>query len=587
MRAFLLLVSVFLSIQVWSQSKPDGKFGVFDTVKTVTFMKRIDVAHDIYYQKVRRSDSVFAIKSIRQLMDLADAVDNEELKCFAISTLADHYARIRGFNSYSIQLHSEAIQLAHNSKMLLAEGMSYFKAGRYFYNHKKFPFAFEYMLKAENILKKVGYRENYESGEFLLFFGNIYYEMRDYEKAESLYKEALKYCDHEIFFQIQAKNTIASIAKDQRKYDKALKYLKEISQTSIASKDAVWEALSNGFIGDILYLKTQFQEAIPYLQKGYVNNIKHHEWKNANLCILDLASISIKNNNLKEAEKFLLMSAECMKHGSGLDSRKHLYEVMIQYNEKKGNYQQALKYEKQLRLAEDSIKTRQDLKEFSAIEMKFATQKHLNEIATLETDAHNSRIKRNTIIVILSLLVITVLLIYNQYRLKAGKDAEIARQKQKVLESEKQMAESELQNAKLQLQNFTENLRHKNELIEDFRNEIEHLQKTIPESAMQGERMENFEKLLQSTILTDEEWDNFRILFDKVHKGFFFNLKEKMPNLSLAETRMCSLVKLQLSNREMAHISGVSIDAIKKAKQRLRKKITSEEIELEEILQTI
>jgi DNA-binding CsgD family transcriptional regulator len=91
--------------------------------------------------------------------------------------------------------------------------------------------------------------------------------------------------------------------------------------------------------------------------------------------------------------------------------------------------------------------------------------------------------------------------------------------------------------------------------------------------------------LANSTILTEQDWEDFSKLFDKVHTGFFVRLKEKYPNITPAETRLLCLTKLNLSTKEMAGMLGVSTDAIKKTRQRLRKKMeVDEEKNLEELV---
>ena len=77
-------------------------------------------------------------------------------------------------------------------------------------------------------------------------------------------------------------------------------------------------------------------------------------------------------------------------------------------------------------------------------------------------------------------------------------------------------------------------------------------------------------------------------MFDQVHPGFFIRLKEKLNDLTPAETRLLALTKLQLAPKEMAAMLGISYDAIKKSRQRLRKKINlPEEGSLDELVDMI
>ena len=93
---------------------------------------------------------------------------------------------------------------------------------------------------------------------------------------------------------------------------------------------------------------------------------------------------------------------------------------------------------------------------------------------------------------------------------------------------------------------------------------------------MQG-RTQAREKRLTSTILTDQEWHQFRGWFEQVYPGFAYRLKETFPRLSPAEARFFYLMKLDLSSREIAAMLGISIEAIHKLRYRLRKKLQLEE----------
>lgn len=102
------------------------------------------------------------------------------------------------------------------------------------------------------------------------------------------------------------------------------------------------------------------------------------------------------------------------------------------------------------------------------------------------------------------------------------------------------------------------------------------------------EQLAHLEELRQSIILTDEDWTKFRSLFDKVHAGYIYRLREKYANLSETDIRLLTLMKLRLSTHEMANMLGVGMEAIRKSKQRLRKKLQMEpEGNLEELIAAV
>ncbi|MEY4875557.1 MAG: hypothetical protein RL708_706 [Bacteroidota bacterium] len=563
------------------------KANVFDEIKKIPPEQRITKSQLIYDKQVRTKDSVFAFQSVFELIEMAKQLHDKSLECFAISMLADHHARTNGYSKATTQLHLDAIKMADENNLPIVLGICNFKIGRYYYSFLKYPLAFEHLLRANNIFKEIGYDK--APNDFLFYLANIYYSAGDIVKADSFFHACLRYKTHDRFVNMQANNSLAAIAKQKNQLDKALQFEQQTLAIAAANNDSTWIGLSNGFIGNFYFLLHDYTKAKTFLQKGYMSNCIHNEWSNAIICALNLAAINIVENNFSEADRYLQLSNQCFQHQNLMKDRKRKAEVMALYYERKGNTAAALQWHKKFVQLQDSMNSNAELQSFNNIQLRIETEKHLSEIGKLEADADKAKLKRNAIILILCLLMFISLLLYNRRRLKTKAENEIAKQREALLQSEKLVAETELKNAAIQLQNFTENLRNKNELIEQFTNEIEALKKSTSADLIQTERVEHFEKLLQSTILTDEDWDNFRQLFEKVHSGFFFHLKEKFPNLTLTETRMCSLIKLQLSNREMANMVGISIDAIKKSKQRLRKKISpeNEEVEIENLIATI
>lgn len=58
-------------------------------------------------------------------------------------------------------------------------------------------------------------------------------------------------------------------------------------------------------------------------------------------------------------------------------------------------------------------------------------------------------------------------------------------------------------------------------------------------------------------------------------KDFFTNLKEQFPELSTGDMRLAAIMKLRLSQSEIAAMMGISEDSVKKAKQRLKGKLST------------
>jgi tetratricopeptide (TPR) repeat protein len=382
--------------------------------------------------------------------------------------------------------------------------------------------------------------------------------------------------------QKQSLNTLALIHRQQGDTINALAFFNKTLDVSIKHNDSAWTGISYSNIATIYFYQGKYEKAYPLLQQGTRLTLAHKLKIDAYGDLLLLARIDIMQNRMKQAQQKMDSALALQEVVHTTTGRRQLYEAQVLFYEKTGQQAKALETQHKLLLVKDSLSISKDQQAYKKILLRMETEKHLNDIDKLETDAASSALKRNAVIAVLALLVLVMFLLYNRNRLKAKNHAA-------VLRAEKLRAEEQLKNARQLLQNFTENTRQKNELIEQFAAELQRLKGNLTGDPLYEERLKNFDKLVHSTILTDTEWNSFRELFDKVHKGFFTRLGQKLPGLSLNDTRLVSLVKLELGNLEMARMMGMDAEAIAQAKQRLREKIHpgQDGLVLEDLVQAI
>ena len=245
-----------------------------------------------------------------------------------------------------------------------------------------------------------------------------------------------------------------------------------------------------------------------------------------------------------------------------------------------GNFKAAFSHNKLYVIYRDSLKNEEATRKMLSTQMgyeydkKMAAEKAEQDKLNIIQAAENKRkgIITYSVLVILVLTVISAILLVNSQRAKHKKDKIISEKEKGLLQIEKQRVEDELSNAKNALDTYTRNMVEKNELLEQFKTDIENLKK-IKSKELEEIRIEQLENLNKTTILTEQDWDKFRGLFENVYKGFFIRLKEKLPDLTNAETRLICLTKLKLDTKQMASILGVSDNTIKISRHRLRKKL--------------
>ena len=99
---------------------------------------------------------------------------------------------------------------------------------------------------------------------------------------------------------------------------------------------------------------------------------------------------------------------------------------------------------------------------------------------------------------------------------------------------------------------------------------------------------EEVASLLGQKILTDEDWETFKIRFGTIYPHFFSQLKESAVSISEAEVRILVLMRLNLKGKDMADILGISPQSVRVCKMRLKKKLLAQDYKtVEDFLQDI
>lgn len=81
-------------------------------------------------------------------------------------------------------------------------------------------------------------------------------------------------------------------------------------------------------------------------------------------------------------------------------------------------------------------------------------------------------------------------------------------------------------------------------------------------------------------------WDEFSFRFTNVYDSFYEKLHDLHPGLNHNDKRLCALIKLNLSSKEIADITKTSIKSVENSRTRLRRKLglTNTKTELNQYL---
>lgn len=145
----------------------------------------------------------------------------------------------------------------------------------------------------------------------------------------------------------------------------------------------------------------------------------------------------------------------------------------------------------------------------------------------------------------------------------AEKERDIFRLQSQQLQKENEFKAKELSAMALHLV-------QKNEMLESLRLRS----KAIVESYTEKSRnlAEEMVQQIESNIRDDNSWTSFNQQFSQLHSDFVHTLSERYPNLTPMELKICSLLKIQLSTKEIAAALVLSPRTVEDHRNRMRKK---------------
>ncbi len=85
---------------------------------------------------------------------------------------------------------------------------------------------------------------------------------------------------------------------------------------------------------------------------------------------------------------------------------------------------------------------------------------------------------------------------------------------------------------------------------------------------------DKIKRVLRSiSINNHNNWEEFRLRFTSVNDKFYNKVTAEYPNLTQSDQRICALIKLNFSSKEMARLLGISVESVHTTRYRLRKKM--------------
>lgn len=426
--------------------------------------------------------------------------------------------------------------------------------GNTYWNHQQYELAFEAYFQISELLNRLDPADFPDMARYLADIGQVHYFFQDYRQAISYFERAvaLSETDYNAIEITRAKNNLGLSYRHVGELDKSDRYYREIIENRQSEGWTWWEGIARGNLGYNYYLRGDYGEAIPLIQYDLEKAVATEDFGLAAGALTWLADIRIKQNRLEEAGEQLRLAREYVGRSGQVDRLRHLYPVMSKWHAAREESELAAMY---VDSTTEAIEAYND--KFNSIKLMRAQQKtDLQQRQLLIAETERELQERNLVIFIVFLLFAGSLAAYifrSRYLMS----------KQQVKDLELENASRKLENARTQLDNFTRRIRENNQLISQLQKNGGNL----------PEQQQILRRLKSSSLLTDNDWIQFKQLFEEVHPGYLTRLRDIYPGLTPAEVRFLVLAKLKFTRKEMANILGISPKSLRVTWYRIRKKL--------------
>ncbi|WP_146064470.1 tetratricopeptide repeat protein [Algoriphagus boritolerans] len=489
------------------------------------------------------------------------------------------YSKFAGYDKYKdrrsealipikeqlMELYANALDAAYQTESEKVIGWVNFYSSRRILSFGETAWAVMYSKNGVDLFEKINYPVE---PPVYIELAELLRQVREYDESITYAKKGIAAWDtpndewdYEKPFQynVKAFNTIGSSFYYKDEYDSALFYLQQAFRLATDNMDSVSAGMVSGDIGRIIFAKSNYDSALTLFKTDYEYSMYDSAYNEAANALQWMAKANLALGNKASA---LGNSKEALRLLSLWPSRRYLrdtYFTLSQVYRALGDSDSAFYFNDRFIAINDSLEKEIATSSLEISNARLKSEESVYRIQKINNQKQKELFIRNCLMAAIILFSLIVFLIVNRGRLKNKLAFEKA-------ESEKVLLEQEIQSAKEQINSFTAHVIEKTSLIEK-------LEEQLNGTVASAEQQQIIAELSQQTILTEDDWLRFKLLFDKIYPVFFQKLKKNSVDITVAEQRIAALTRLELSSKQMAAMLGISVDSVHKARQRLRHRL--------------
>ncbi len=537
---------------------------------------------------------------------LKNSASNDTLRLKALYFNARTSIQVGDFKSF-MTYGDQALQLSDSLQVPFFKNKIHELLGRYYTQHNEYPEALEYFLEAENYFEKL--QDHHNLSSIYNGLGILYFDLKEYEKSKQYFKKA-----YNLYVEIGDKRgegvyyaNMGNVYNINEQYEEALRFQEQSYQVFYSLNDTINMISSMINLSNIKAQTGNLDQAIVQLDEAFqLSKLSKSTLRLKERILLNYALLYINQENFSEALKTLDEHDKVTDSLEYVSGKLDAMGIRIDIANAQKSYKDIAAYTTAYYHLKDSVygtQTKQRIEELkwqnefdkSRLESQLLQSKY-----QIEKDRGTYLTYTIVLIILLSVLIIgLVWVLYKNIRnnLKISKISNEKLQQQVKTEQlaiENERAENEI--LKLKAVQQTTELDAKNREITSINLQLLAKNKIMTDISRVLDRKNKsvsaIEKDLKSIVFQNQnqekEWEQFKEVFEKIHPGFFDTIKERYPQLSATDLRICAYIKIRMSLNETANLLNITLQSLHTSRYRIRKKLKlGSEISLDDFIHTI
>lgn len=488
---------------------------------------------------------------------------------------------------HSFQLVSELLQTVSADQVLL-KAKTHQLQGRLLFQFALYQEALEPLFEAEELFLRINCERCLAETHNLV--GEIFYKIKSSQSALERHMEAFDLYENngDSEGMAETKGFMGTMYEKMEEYPKALKLQREALQLVKTTNNLSAFALVLENIGSIKEDLEEFDSATYFFQKSYELHLIAGDSSNMIGNLNNLGDAYRKAGEFSQGLAYSLKALEMSERlGNSYQQKSAAVDVAKSLN-LLGRNSEAYEFLDLARNLSDDIFSAETAKQLAIREVQYELDKKITQLADFEQRHQLEILLRWLLSFSVLILIILAWTMINRQKNKIKSSKDLLERQKELLEVKEKLIATEKENINLlearmaaEVESHSQSLSaqtlhviEKNQMLGEIQQKLKRI---LEEDAKeQKKRIRNLIKQIDYNFSQDTDWEDYKNSFEKVHQDFFKNLHKSSKDLTPGELKLASLMRMNLSSKEIASTLGISQESLRISRYRLRKKLNLE-----------